>query len=91
MLTFVENAFKHGVVNEINQAHINITISKEGEELLFKVENSKPTVSEEFDNKESIGLQNIKKQLELLYPKAYDLIIENEKSTFSANLKLAMS
>ena len=48
-------------------------------------------VTEEFDNKESIGLQNIKKQLELLYPKAYDLIIENEKSTFSANLKLAMS
>ena len=91
LLTFVENAFKHGVVNEINQAHINITISKEGEELLFKVENSKPVVTEEYDNKESIGLQNIKKQLELLYPKAYDLIIENEKSTFSANLKLAMS
>lgn len=91
LLTFVENAFKHGVANEINQAHINITISKEGEELLFKVENSKPAVTEKLDNKESIGLQNIKKQLELLYPKAYDLIIENGKSTFSANLKLGMA
>ncbi|AWX45838.1 Histidine kinase [Flagellimonas maritima] len=91
LLTFVENAFKHGVANEINQAHINITISKKGEDLLFKVENSKPAVSEKLENKESIGLQNIKKQLELLYPKAYDLIIENGKSTFSANLKLAMA
>lgn len=89
LLTFVENAFKHGVANEINQAHINITISKEGEELLFKVENSKPPVTDTLKKKESIGLQNIKKQLELLYPKAYDLIIENGKSTFSANLKLA--
>jgi len=91
LLTFVENAFKHGVVNEINQAHVNITISKEGEELFFKVENSKPTISEKLERKESIGLQNIKKQLELLYPKAYDLIIENGKNTFSANLKLALT
>ncbi len=91
LLTFVENAFKHGVANEINQARINITISKEGEELLFKVENSKPAVTEELDDKESIGLQNIKKQLELLYPKAYDLVIKNGKSTFSANLKLAVA
>lgn len=89
LLTFVENAFKHGVANEIHQAHINITISKSGEELLFIVENSKPAVTDSMENKESIGLKNIKKQLELLYPKAYDLIIENGKSTFSANLKLA--
>lgn len=91
LLTFVENAFKHGVTNEIQQAHINIAISKKGEELLFKVENSKPAMTEKLENKESIGLQNIKKQLELLYPKAYDLIIENDKSTFSANLKLGMA
>ncbi|WP_165769899.1 sensor histidine kinase [Flagellimonas pacifica] len=90
LLTFVENAFKHGVVNEIKQAHITINISKKGEQLVFKIENSKPNTTENLTDKESIGLQNIKKQLELLYPKAYDLIIENSKSTFSANLKLGM-
>jgi len=90
LLTFVENAFKHGVANEINQAHININISKKGGELLFSVQNSKPAATENLSNKESIGLQNIKKQLELLYPKAYDLIIENGKNNFSANLKLAL-
>lgn len=90
LLTFVENAFKHGVTNEISQAHITINISKKNEALLFSVENSKPAVTENASNKESIGLKNIKKQLELLYPKAYDLIIKNGKTTFSANLKLAL-
>ncbi len=88
LLTFVENAFKHGVANEINQANIDITISKKGEHLVFKVENSKPSVTKNIDKRESIGLSNIKKQLELLYPKAYELIIENTASSFSANLKL---
>ncbi|WP_282087284.1 sensor histidine kinase [Aquimarina algiphila] len=88
LLTFVENAFKHGVANEINQANININISKNKEQLVFKVENSKPVNMKPVVQKESIGLQNIKKQLELLYPKAYDLIIENKSNSFSANLKL---
>ena len=89
LLTFVENAFKHGVTNEINQAKININISKIGEQLIFKIENSKPVFqNNESSNKESIGLTNIRKQLELLYPKAYNLMIENNTNSFSANLKL---
>jgi len=90
LLTFVENAFKHGVANEVNQANININISKIREQLVFKVENSKPLNAKLLVEKESIGLQNIKKQLELLYPKAYDLIIENKSNSFTANLKLDM-
>lgn len=88
LLTFVENAFKHGVSNEINQASINIGIEKHKEQLVFKVENSKPKETDIGIEKESIGLKNIKKQLELLYPKAYDLVIENKSNWFSANLKL---
>ncbi|MDT0606222.1 sensor histidine kinase [Croceitalea rosinachiae] len=90
LLTFIENAFKHGVTDEIKQARIDINIRKKGKELFFTVENTKPTSSENTIEKESIGLQNVKKQLELLYPKTYDLIIENGKNSFSANLKLAM-
>ncbi len=90
LLTFVENAFKHGVANEMNQANINIQITKKGAQLLFVVENSKPTTTVRKEKKPSIGLTNIKQQLELLYPKAYDLIIENNANSFSANLKLDM-
>lgn len=88
LLTFIENAFKHGVKEEINQASIEINISKKQEQLVFTVKNSKPAGSAISANKDSIGLKNIKKQLELLYPKAYDLIIENTSNSFSANLKL---
>ncbi|WP_024769369.1 sensor histidine kinase [Aquimarina macrocephali] len=88
LLTFIENAFKHGVKEEINQASIEINISKKGEQLVFNVKNSKPTGVNTAMNKDSIGLKNIKKQLELLYPKAYNLIIENKSNSFSANLKL---
>lgn len=88
LLTFVENAFKHGVSNEINLATVNINITKYKEQLLFKVENSKPQQINSVSKKESIGLINIKKQLELLYPKAYDLSIENKINSFSASLKL---
>ena len=90
LLTFVENAFKHGVTDEIKQAIISINISKKGNQLVFMVENSKPQNTKFVVDKESIGLRNIKKQLELLYPKAYNLIIENRSNYFSANLKLDM-
>lgn len=88
LLTFIENAFKHGVTEEIGRATIQINISKKNDQIIFNVENSKPVGIKENKGKESIGLGNIKKQLELLYPKAYDLIIENHPGRFSANLKL---
>ncbi len=88
LLTFLENAFKHGVAQEINQASIEIKISKKNEQIVYTIQNSKPLGVEHNASKDSIGLKNVKKQLELLYPQAYDLIIENTSNTFSANLKL---
>ncbi len=88
LLTFIENAFKHGVAQEINQANIEIQISKEKDQLVFSIENSVPQMIKEKEKTTSIGLKNIKEQLELLYPKAHDLIINNSTNSFSAHLKL---
>ena len=88
LLTFVENAFKHGVVQEINEATIEIQISKKENQLVFSIENSVPQTVKEKEQLVSIGLNNIKEQLELLYPKAHDLIIYNNSNSFSAQLKL---
>jgi len=88
LLTFIENAFKHGVAQEINQANIEIQISKEDEQLIFSIENSVPQIMKEKEKTTSIGLKNIKEQLELLYPRAHDLIIRNTSKSFSAHLKL---
>lgn len=88
LLTFVENAFKHGVTQEINQANIEIQISKEKDQLVFSIENSIPKMIEEKEKTTSIGLKNIRNQLELLYPMAHDLSINSRINSFSAFLKL---
>lgn len=89
LLTFVENAFKHGVSQELEEAFINIKIKQNKDEILFSIENSKPKpIISETKTKENIGLKNVKKQLELVYPKKHDLDITETKNTYKVNLKL---
>lgn len=90
LLTFVENAFKHGVRQELKQASIKIFLSLKGEEIIFNVENSKPTAVVENDVKKEkpLGLNNVKRQLELLYPNGYDLQLKDEESKYSVQLKM---
>ncbi len=89
LLTFVENAFKHGVIQELEEAFIKIEITQNSNEILFSIENSKPkSIISKTQVKENIGLKNVKKQLELVYFKKHKLdIIETEK-TYKVNLKL---
>ena len=90
LLTFLENAFKHGVSQELNTASINIFIKGDKENIEFKVENSKPTIANNNDtiSREAIGLKNIKKQLDLLYSNSYKLEVKNEQELYSVNLKI---
>ena len=57
----------------------------------FKISNTKPNVYtlEDSEDRHSIGLQNIKKQLNLLYPNKYKLEIENTKENYSVRLKVS--
>ena len=90
LLTFVENAFKHGVSQELHVAKIDIVVEGNQESILFKIENSKPNLESVGEDKkqEAIGLQNIRRQLELLYPKQYDLEVVNTSKSFSITLKI---
>jgi len=90
LLTFVENAFKHGVSQEINLATIQISLQANDTEFFFKIDNSKPELEAKRNSKQrdSIGLQNIIKQLEILYPNKYALDTTNEVKSFSLSLKL---
>jgi two-component system LytT family sensor kinase len=86
LLPFVENAFKHarqidGVVK------INITLKVDKNELNFRVENS--AIKKEH-SKSGIGLENIKKRLEMLYPEKHILEISQNGELFKVNLKIAI-
>ncbi len=85
LLPFVENAFKHGVAESTESAYIYVTCSlNELMELRFVVKNSVEKV-EIPTSEEGIGLENVKRQLELLYKK-YTLEIKENTSNYEINL-----
>ena len=90
LLTFVENAFKHGVSQELTIGFIDIKISATENEIVFRLKNSKPKADNKLINsdKNSIGMENTKKQLDLLYPNKYQLGVEVTASNYSLELKL---
>ena len=90
LLTFVENAFKHGISQELKTGVIELHITATPREIVFRLKNSKPTVYDPniIADKEAIGMQNTQKQLDLLYPNSYSLNIEDTDNQYALLLKL---
>jgi len=86
---FVENAFKHGVA--IGQSsEIDISISVTNKQLIFTCENTTYSVKKMADDKSGIGLENVKRRLELLYPGKYQLSINNAGNKYIVNLGITL-
>lgn len=91
LLPFVENAFKHGVSHFPGVAYVTLKTSLAGKNLIFSIENSKnPLMKDDNNQRKGIGLMNVKRRLELLYPKKYILTIDEQQETFSVNLTLEL-
>lgn len=89
LMTFLENAFKHGVSNATGQSWIKAAIEIEGDQLSYRVMNSKiPESSKNFKEASGIGLKNVRRRLELSYPEQYQLTINEEDTQFSVFLEL---
>ncbi|WP_422090354.1 sensor histidine kinase [Tenacibaculum ovolyticum] len=83
LLPFVENAFKHGT--QINGVLKIIIKLKTTEEFLnFEITNSTKI---NFKNQKGIGLENIKKRLNILYKTTYFLNISQTENSFKIELK----
>lgn len=88
-IPFIENAFKHGIsYREKSFIHISLTI--ENGEIAFKCKNSLGKQSEEkpVENHSGIGLENVKKRLNLLFPGKHKLDINQTKNEYSVNLEI---
>jgi two-component system LytT family sensor kinase len=90
LIPLVENSFKHGVSETRNQPFIDIHLSVKNRLLEFFVKNSSDGFSDKFSVKESIGLSNLRRQLELLYTD-YNLTVEQGESVFTAILKINLA
>jgi len=90
-ITFLENAFKHGVTNNSPGAWVNISIKLKGSDCTYTVENSKVnTVSPVSDGKSGIGLQNVKRRLALSYPDRHVLNIEDLPDRYRVQLNITL-
>ena len=89
LLPFVENAFKHGASESRFQSFIHIQLRVEKEKLNFVVENSYEP-AEDVIIKTGIGLANVKRQLELIYP-GHILKIEKQENIFKTALTINLT
>ena len=89
LITFLENAFKHGGKGNSERSFIRINTEIEKNRFLFSVENNKGILDEiKAGDQGGLGLENIQRQLELLYPKKHLLTIKNMKDIFTVHLQL---
>ena len=90
-IPFVENAFKHGVA--IGQASmITISIQISGETMIFVCENTNYSKTKSMAiEKSGIGLENIKRRLELLYAGKYLLRITETDKKYSVHLEINLA
>jgi len=86
LLILVENAYKHGVEKLTEDAFVHIKLEVKDEEMVFDIKNNFD--KNEKSVKSGIGLQNLKKRLQLTYPNAYQLNIKSEHSVYCVQLKI---
>ncbi|HVU94233.1 MAG TPA: histidine kinase [Puia sp.] len=88
LLPLVENCFKHGTSQMMDQPWVSIEAEVDGGRLAVKLINGKLPGGELFS--EGIGLTNVRKRLDLLYPDRHELSILSEPDLFIVNLKLEL-
>ncbi|MFD1256283.1 sensor histidine kinase [Mucilaginibacter terrae] len=87
LISFIENAFKHGVANDPN-APIQLKITVDDGHLQFYMHNKKHLHNR--DAAGGIGLNNVKRRLKLLYPNHYHLNINDTADTYTCELSLVL-
>ena len=89
LLPLVENAFKHGVSESRFKSHVKICITLRKGLLILDVENTYDP--DEEINDQGIGISNVRRQLELIYPHCHQLSLKREMDVFRANLEIDLS
>lgn len=90
MIPLVENSFKHGASKMIHSQWVNLEIKINDEDLYFLMINNKPAQAENGITNGHVGLKNVKKRLQLLYPGKHEMIIVSEKETFTVSMKVSL-
>jgi sensor histidine kinase YesM len=83
----VENVFKHGLNSLSKDSFAHFSLAVQGNELLFEAQNS-IGLNINDQPKSGLGLENLKKRLDLVYPDKHFLEIEKQENIFKVTLHL---
>jgi len=88
----IENCFKHGLKGEVKNTFTNISLEIDRNYLVFKTGNNvKLKPKDEVEKDSGMGIENLKRRLELNYPHKYDFSITEGEATFEVYLKIDLS
>lgn len=91
LIVFIENAFKHGMKGDTKNQFVHIQFTIENNRLKFTAENNLGSIDEvEDDRFKGLGLENVKRRLELLYKGRYHLDITQSVTSFKVKLILSI-
>lgn len=90
LVPIVENCFKHGDFAENSAAYVSLSLTLEGHTLNFKAVNTYNPQQRQKDRTGGVGLENIKRRLQLQYPDRHRLHIETDNRIFSLELSLEL-
>lgn len=85
LIPLVENAFKHG---NTRQAAVKVLLIAHQEKLQFRVSNLRQQQEEVTDTAGGLGLSNIKRRLELLYPGRHQLDVRQDEEQFEVSMTI---
>jgi LytS/YehU family sensor histidine kinase len=91
MIPFVENSFKHGVSQMLQYPWIVLRIHVEGDYLKFFLSNSKPVNSTGESGRKGIGLNNVKKRLQILYPGKHSIHIGSDEESHTVAMEIQVT
>ena len=92
-IPFLENSFKHGLNTHLSHGFVNILLEVENQHIHFYIENSKSESLPTQTHKRSggIGLVNVKRRLNIIYPNSYKLEIHDDPNTYGVELDIDLN
>ncbi len=94
-IDFIENAFKHGLERRFNDGFVDVKFTIDDQNISLNVINSKGQNDEDNTAEEAkrkgIGLQNVRRRLDLIYGDSHHLKISETEEIFEINLSLQLS
>lgn len=91
LIPFIENSFKHSHIEDAENSWIDIVLSTAGSVLTLKAYNGIPAKPVRKDTTGGVGLENVRKRLNLIYPGRHQLIITKDLDSFKVDLTITLN